>query len=102
MRLPFARALLLYVGLGLGWLGFARFIAPTILADAYHGRSLPLFNRVLAQTSRHPLEHYLGLWQDFTGAVLLGLVGHAMIVGLIACQRANRRLTWFLVGYAAV
>ena len=44
------------------------------------GRGLPFLNRVLASTSRKPLEHYQALWQSFAVAALLTLALHGALV----------------------
>lgn len=102
-RKPWIRGTLAYGVVVLAWVLFAEFVAPAIVADAYHGRSLPALNRVLAErASRRPLEYYLDLWRHAEGAVLLGIVTHGALVGWMRTRRGIiGRIRVFLIGFAA-
>jgi hypothetical protein len=80
-------------------MGLALLVAPGLLSAAYEGRGLPVLNRVLAATSRKPLEHYQGLWRSFAVAALLTLALHGALVTRI--RRLFPERGWRL-GLAAI
>lgn len=93
------RVLWCYALLGGAWLGVALVVAPALLSAAYEGRGLPVLNRVLAATSRKPLEHYQALWRSFAVAALLTLALHGALVTRI--RRLFPERGWRL-GLAAI
>lgn len=81
-------AIAVYVVLGVCWAVFAWRVVPPIIAAAHQGRSLAVLNRVFQRASRHPLEHYLGLWSALAGAVLIaGALHLAMVLVIVRLGR---------------
>lgn len=76
-------AILAYAVLGACWAAFAWWAVPPVIEAAYQGRSLAVLNRVFQRASRHPLEHYLGLWSDLAGAVLIAGALHLAFVLIV-------------------
>jgi hypothetical protein len=93
-RHPATIAILIYALFGAAWTGFSRRIVPPIIDAAYHGKSHDSLNAIFQRTSRHPLGHYLHLWSDFSGAVLLAALLHLLLVLIVVSidrQRARSR-----------
>lgn len=79
----------LYAALGALWILVARVLVPPIIAAAYEGRSLSVLNRFFRGRAPHPVEHYLGLWDAFSGAVLIAGALHLAVV-LVVGRPASR------------
>lgn len=88
--------------LAAAWVGCARLVAPRLIATAHAGRSWPWLNRVFERVVRHPLEHYLSLWDDFALAVLLGLGAHAVVCAHGAILETTVPRRWGLTAISAV
>ena len=80
MKAPFKRLVLLYAVAAGCWLAFAHVVVAPAVEAAYRERAHPLLNRLLAGRTRHPLAHYLDLWGAASGAALLGLGAHGLVV----------------------
>ncbi len=77
------RLVALYAGIGAGWLALARLVMPSVLASAYAGRGVfPPLNHWVQTRFHRPLEHYLGLWFEFSNAVVLALILHLGLIFL--------------------
>ncbi len=64
--------LAVYANAGLAWLVLAWGFVPAIIAAAYRGQSVAALNRVFQnRAAKHPVEHYLDLWNAFAVAVLI-------------------------------
>ena len=44
------------------WVVFAYFLAPAVIAKAYRGESLTIFNHLIRGQANHPLTEYLARW----------------------------------------
>jgi peptidoglycan/LPS O-acetylase OafA/YrhL len=78
------RRLLIFVAtlliLAVLWVVFAYFVAPALIAKAYRGESLPIFNRMITGQAHHPLGEYVGEWKRSAARKSLGL---SLLAGLI-------------------
>jgi len=88
----------LYAALAAGWVGLAGGVAPRVIAAAYGGRSLPALNRFFVGRAPHSLDHYLGLWRAFSGAVLIA--GGLHLALALALARSGRRDGRSLLGFS--
>jgi hypothetical protein len=72
------RAISLWVialaGLALVWLASGYFLAPHLIAKAYRGESLAIFNRLISGQANHGLSEYLADWNRIANKVSFGLV----------------------------
>jgi hypothetical protein len=67
-----------------GWLAFARFWAPAIIAAAHEGRSIPVLNELVRDLgSRSPIESVFERWRTFAGAAAIAAVLHLLIIFFI-------------------
>jgi hypothetical protein len=55
------------------WVVFAYSVAPEMIAKAYRGESLSIFNRLIAGQANHPLTEYLADWSRLANKVSFGL-----------------------------
>src|SRR5688572_21498232 len=56
-------------------------LVPAVIAQAYRGESLEVFNRVLQGRDQHSLADYLGEWERLAGTVrLLAVVLGGVII----------------------
>lgn len=72
------------VSLGMVWVVVAKLTVPALIASAYRGESLPIFNRMISGQASHALAEYLATWDQLAWIILLvffviGLV----IVGIV-------------------
>src|SRR5712692_1645323 len=72
-----------------GWIGFAQWIAPSIIAQAYEGRGLPILNWIFSDHGSNSVQHYLDRWAVLAGAVPLAAILHLTVVLLI--ERIRRK-----------
>jgi hypothetical protein len=70
----------IYAAVGLLWIGFAKWIAPDIIAAAYHERGLSVLNWAFQGHRSLPIEHYLDRWSMMAAAVQIAMSLHLMIV----------------------
>jgi hypothetical protein len=68
------------------WLVFAHVAVPSLIAAAYEGRSLPVFNRIIAGQATHPPSHYQDVWAA-TARRLTAWLAVAAIVGVVVIRR---------------
>ena len=80
MKASYHRLVLLYAVAAAGWVAFAQVVAAPAVEAAYREQALPVLNRLLAGRTRHPLGHYRDLWRAASGAVLLALGAHGLVV----------------------
>jgi hypothetical protein len=71
---------LAFLGFILIWLVFSTFVVPYLINSAYHGKSLPIFNRMISGQSFHGVREYLSTWNLFRWRMLLDL----SLLGLLA------------------
>ncbi len=69
-----------YAAAGALWLGVSHLIVTPVIVSAYHGRTLPALARLMPGRSSLPVEHYLNIWNSFSGAMLLALVAHLALL----------------------
>jgi len=113
-RLVTLRLFALYAVIGAGWLALGRSVMPSMLGSAYRGRgAIPALDRWVQGRFHRPLDHYLGLWADFSNSVLLALIVHLGLV-LLALRQAwspgggsatdlhHRRFLKLIVGLSGV
>ena len=87
------RLLLVFIGLSLAWIAFAKLIVPPVIESAYHGRSWPFLNRmILGQAADFPVGHYLQKWDKVIINVLLYGLGFYLIVLAISTPAFSRRI----------
>lgn len=55
------------------WVVFAHFLVPVVIAKAYRGESLTIFNRLITGQASHPLTEYLTRWSRSASKVSSGL-----------------------------
>ncbi len=76
--------------LGLWFLGTA-WLAPRVIADMYHGRSLPILNRIIEGASEHPLQEYLDSWSALSGSFTAWLiVAGILLYGILLFRLPSR------------
>ena len=68
----------LCVSVGL-WLGLAELVVPRLIASAYRGESLPLFNRMISGRAVYPVDHYLRIWNAAVPRVTIQIIGFGLI-----------------------
>lgn len=74
-------ALVLATGLlGLFWMAFAKFAAPSFIARAYRGESLAVLNRLITGQASHSLAEYLASWDRLSWIFLLVLIAVGLLV----------------------
>jgi hypothetical protein len=73
------------------WILVARGVVPTLIREAYQGRSLPLLDRVVLGRGRHPVEHYLDLWRTYWQALLLAWLFHLVVVLVVRAAGPGRK-----------
>ena len=69
------------------WVAFAYLVAPVVIAKAYRGESLTIFNRLIVGQANHPLTEYLTDWNRLAsklsfGLTVLGVYTLLAVVGL--------------------
>ena len=69
-RSPILRTVALGAGLTTLWSVIGFLVMPWLVTSAYHGRSLPILNRIISGRDIHPVETYLQLWQRIASDVL--------------------------------
>jgi hypothetical protein len=80
----------LYIILGLGWVGFAVWVAPPRLVAERPGRVIEAVRRYLeAPPVPFLVQDPLGRWREFSGAVSMALVLHLTVVEIL--RRYDRR-----------
>jgi peptidoglycan/LPS O-acetylase OafA/YrhL len=62
------------------WVVFACFVAPALIAKAYRGESLTIFNRMITGQADHALAEYLVDWKHSATRASVGL---SLLAGLI-------------------
>src|SRR5215831_3259962 len=78
------RALLIIFGVILGlWIGFAKLVVPPVIESAYRGESLPVLNNLIEGQAIHPLEKYLGDWDQFATHMTVSFIGWALVALLL-------------------
>jgi len=55
------------------WGVFAYSLTPALIAKAYQGESLPIFNRLIGGQAHHPVTEYLARWRRLASKVSFGL-----------------------------
>jgi len=68
------------VALGLVWLASGYFFVPALIAKAYRGESLAVFNRLISGQVGHPLSEYLADWSRFANKVSFAFIVFAVFV----------------------
>ncbi len=66
MTRSMTRRILISLLLLAAWLLFATLVVPPLIARAYSGASLPIFNALIISRSEHPLAEYLQYWRNVT------------------------------------
>ncbi len=75
---------LLVVLLGLAWIAIAKFAVPALIASAYRGESLPIFNGMIRGQASHALAEYLAMWDQLTWIFLLVFLAVGLaVVGIV-------------------
>lgn len=62
------------------WSVYALWVAPRIIAEAYHGRGIPQLVQVFGTVKRHSLAYYEDLWTALAWSVVLALLAHLGIL----------------------
>ena len=93
LRLFWATALMVA---SLSWVFFAYTFVPAMIAEAYGGESLKVFNHLILGQANHPLTEYLARWSRLaskvtTGLALLGVYILVAMVGLTREPTIERR-----------
>ncbi len=75
------------VGGAVIWVILAYSLAPVVIAKAYDGESLTVFNRLITGQANHPLTEYLAHWTRMAskmsfGLVVLGVYALLAVLGL--------------------
>src|SRR5262249_4241507 len=65
------------------WIVFAKFVVPLIIGSAYRGESLPVLNNLIEGQAIHPVEKYLGDWDQFATHMTVSFVGWALFALLL-------------------
>jgi hypothetical protein len=98
VRFFFAAALLLATAI---WVVFAYSLAPVLIAKAYHGESLTIFNRLITGQARHPLTEYFAKWNRLASKVSFGLAVLDVYI-LLAVVGLTRKTTVDLTESASI
>ena len=81
---------MLYVALGLGWAGFARWVVPPLLVAAHPGPLIEALRKALHVPPVPFLcQDLLGRWREIWEATLIAMALHLTIVSILQwCDRA--------------
>ena len=94
--------LVAYGTLAAVWAAFALWGVPPVIEAAYHGQSIERLNRFFRGRQPHPLDHYLQLWNDFAGAVLIAGALHLALVLFVRRLGLSRWWTAFAAAFLGV
>ena len=83
------------------WLCFSTWLAPLAIVDAYVDRGWPMLRVLMWGRPNQPVDHYLGLWSNFSGAVTFGMVAHGALVLFLHWRGAPASFTYRFGLYAA-
>ena len=72
--------ILTIVCLGLMWIVISTYAIPPLIKSAYHGESLPVFNKMVSGQRSHLLGEYLSDWEKLRWRMLVGF----SVFGLLA------------------
>jgi len=71
------------------WVVFAYALTPAVIAKAYHGESLTIFNRLITGQHDHPLTEYLARWNRMASKASFGLafLGAYILLAVVGLTR---------------
>ena len=78
------------------WIACAKLVVPPILASAYRGESLPLFNNMIKGQHAHPINYYLEIWDRLAMDYLLRGLEIWLLILVISSPTFRRVFRTFL------